>query len=436
MSTRRRFLGHTALLGAAATVTPQAMLPALEAPALPPILPHADAPERAAQDEQYWANIAARYRVQPEGTINLEAGYFGQMAEPVLAAHRAHTERANGSYFARREYAPYATKARDAVAAFIGAAPAEVALTRGATEALQALIGQYNRLRAGDTVLYADLDYNAMQWAMNALAARCGATVATLELPEPATRQSLLDAYAAALAKHPRTRLLLLTHGNNKTGLFLPVREIVEMAHARGADVVVDAAHAFGQIPLTVGDLGADFVGINLHKWVGAPVGAGALYIRADKLERIDRAHADESAPLTSINSRVHTGTVNFATVMTIPDALAFQASIGAAPRAARLRYLRTRWMDAVRDVPAIQLLTPTVEGLSGAIGAFRVHGNGDRAANQRVATTLHDEFHILVFPRTGLARGDCVRATPALYSSAAHMDALAQALRAIVARG
>lgn len=393
--------------------------------------------DQVAQDEAYWAKVAAQYPVTDE-VINLEAGYFGIMAAPVLAAHHRHLDRVNreSSYFARRAYTPLFLQARDAVARFVGAKPTEIMLARGATEALQALITQYRGVGAGDTVMYADLDYNAMQWAMNALATSRGATVATLAIPEPATRENILAAYAQALEAHPRTKLLLLTHCNNKTGLIIPVKEIAALAKARGADVVVDAAHSFGQVPLSMDALGADFVGLNLHKWIGAPVGAGAMYIREGRLDAIDRMHADESFPATRIESRLHTGTTNFATVMTIPDAIAFQQSIGIPQKAARLRYLRDRWVRAVRDVPGVDVLTPDDSALVGAITSFRLHGRGTREANAAIARTLLEEFGLFTFQRTGLAHGDCVRVTPTLFNTPAQLDKLAAALRTMAARG
>jgi isopenicillin-N epimerase len=437
---RRDFVKSASLLGAAAAVAPSsvaAMDTAAAPPPLQPLMPHTGALHDVVRDEAYWSQVAAKYRITPR-TTNMEAGYFGMMALPVLEAYHRHIDRANSesSYFARREYAPFFRTARERVAAFVGAKPSELAFSRGATEALQALIGQYNRVKAGDTVMYADLDYNAMQWAMNALAARCGATVATLDIPEPASRDSIVAAYAAALQAHPRTKLLLLTHCNNKTGLLLPVGDIAALAKARGVDVVVDAAHSFGQVPLTMAEMGADFVGLNLHKWIGAPVGAGALYIKEERLDAIDRAHADESAPIDRIESRIHTGTTHFATVMTIPDALDFQLSIGIPQKAARLRYLRDRWVHAVANVQGVTVLTPEDAQLTGAITGFRLHNRGTADANRAIATALHDEFGIFTQPRTGLAKGDCVRVTPALYNTPADADALATAIRTLAARG
>lgn len=444
MVSRRGFFRQSALASAALAL-PSAVpsdVPALRARATALLRdrtplgdPPPGTPAEVAQDEAYWRDVAAQYAVT-DAVTNLEAGYFGMMPAPVLAAYHRNIDRVNreSSYFARLAFPALAQASRARAASALGVDVGELAFARNATEALQTLIGQYNRVRSGDTVMYADLDYPAMQMAMNALAARTGAQVATLEFPEPATHAGILAAYTRAFDAHPRTRLLLLTHANNKTGLLHPVRDIAALAQARGIDCVVDAAHSFGQVPLALPDFGVPFVGVNLHKWVGAPVGVGALYIRRDALDRIDRAHGDDG-PLDRIDSRIHTGTTDFAAVMTVPDALDFQDRIGVPRKAARLRYLRDRWAEAARTIPGVDILTPNDPALVGAITSFRLRGNGDRAFNAQLSRTLTEEFGIFTVARSGLAKGDCVRVTPALYSTPADADKLVMALRTLAAR-
>jgi selenocysteine lyase/cysteine desulfurase len=442
MLSRRTFIG-SGLAAVALPALPEISPPPAHAATgrvqnpLPPLDRPSGPPQSVARDEAYWRRVAAYYRVSDRYT-NLEAGYFGMMAAPVLAAFHRHVDRVNleSSHYARRGYDADLDASRAALAEFLGAAPTEIAFTRNATEALQRLITQYNRLRPGDLVMYADLDYNAMQFAMNWLAERRGVTIARLTIPEPATRENVLAAYDAALRANPRTRLLLLTHLNNKTGLIIPVKEIVAMARERGADVIVDAAHSFGQVDLGLADLGADFVGLNLHKWIGAPVGVGAMYIKAERLADIDRHYADEIAPETSINSRIHTGTANFAAYLSVPTALAFHREVGAAHKAARLRYLRDRWVGAVRDTRGIDVLTSDDPNMVAAITSFRLHGRGTREENQRVVRELLERHRLFTVWRTGIAKGDCVRVTPALYNTPADADRLAAALRSIAARG
>lgn len=392
---------------------------------------------------RYWRrtkNIG--YALRPTHRVsdsytNLEAGYFGMMAAPVLAAFRDQVERVNreNSFYARRSYDAELQSVRARVASFLGAEPEEIAFTRGATEALQRLIAQYRRLRAGDVVMYCDLDYPAMQWAMNWLAERRGVSVVRLTVPEPATRDNVLALYDEALQANRRVRLLLLTHLNNKTGLIIPVRELVAMARERGADAIVDAAHSFGQVDISLADLGADFVGLNLHKWLGAPIGAGVMYIKASRLDDVERMFADENAPANSIQSRVHTGTANFATFLTVPAALDFQAAVGPAHKAARLRYLRDRWVRPLRNVAGVQILTPDEPGTAAAITSFRLHGDGTKEGNESYVRELFDRYGLFTVARDGPARGDCVRVTPALYNTPSDADRLAAAVEEMARR-
>lgn len=433
LTSRRAFLGAAGGAGAATVSGWPALAAADETP--PPLARPAVAPELAARDEAYWARVAAHYQVSRRFT-NLEAGYWGMMAAPVLAEFQRHTERVNleSSFYARRSAGADLDAVRTRVAAALGARVDEIALTRGATESLQLLIAGYNRLRPGDVVMYADLDYPAMQDAMDWLQERRGARLARLTIPEPASRENVLAAYEQALEAHPGLRLLLLTHVNNKTGLVAPVREIVAAARRRGADVIVDAAHGFGQLDVTIADLGADFVGFNLHKWIGAPIGVGVMYVREGRLPDLDRAFADRSMPADSILSRAHTGTTSFATLLTVPAALDFHAAVGPAHKAARLRFLRDRWVGRVRGRPGIDVLTPDEPGSVGAITSLRLRGGTTKAANQQLVDTLLSRYGLFSTWRTGLDRGDCVRITPALYNTPADADRLAAALLELAA--
>lgn len=431
MLDRRNFIRAS---GAAGLVAAGAVAPAAaHASGAQRSLPRLDRPDgpsaEVARDESYWERVAAHYRVGA-GYTNLEAGYFGMMAAPVLAEYHRQIDRVNlhSSYYVRRDYGEDLERVRERVAATLAAKPREIALTRGATEALQRLIVQYRNVGPGDAVLYADLDYGAMQQAMDALARQRGARVVRFDFPAEPTGERLLERYAEALDADARIKLVLLTHLNNKTGFIIPVREIVAMARARGADVIVDAAHSFGQCDLTLGDLGADFVGCNLHKWLGAPVGAGVMYIREGRLGAIDRM-LGEDGPEDQIDSRIHTGTANFATYLTLPAALDFHDAVGQAPKAARVRYLRDRWVSAVRDQPGVDILVPDDPDSVAAITSFRLHGRTSREANQAIVQELLERHGLFTVWRTGVATGDCVRVTPALYNRSADADRLAEAL-------
>ena len=137
--------------------------------------------------------------------------------------------------------------------------------TRGGTESMQTLIGGYNRLKSGDGVLYADLDYDSMQASMESLARLRGVKVHRIDLPEPATRESLVAAYDQALAQRPEVKLLLLTQLSHRTGLVLPVAQIVAAAKARGVDVLLDSGHALGQLDFSLTAMGVEFAGLKVE---------------------------------------------------------------------------------------------------------------------------------------------------------------------------
>ena len=406
--------------------------------AVRPLKPrHDTAPDVLARDETYWRSVAAQYDVTRE-TVQLENGYWGVMAKPVQAAYLKHqlTVNERSSFYARRQFEGDLERVRQRVAALLGVAIEEIVLTRGATEALQLLIGGYNRLAPGDAVLYADLDYDSMQMAMNWLSARRGVDVVKIALPEPATYQGLIDAYAAALDAHPHVRLILLTHVSHRTGLVLPIKEIVAVARARGVDAIVDSAHAWGQIDFRLDDLGADFVGLNLHKWMGAPLGVGVLYIRRARIPAIDVFMANEEFPSDDIRARVHTGTTDFATVLSVSDALDFQDLLGIPAKEARLRHLRDLWAVPLRARGGLEILTPQDPRLYCGITSFRLPGRTSAADNSAVAKDLLDRFGIFTVHRTGVAAGACIRVTPAVFTSADEILKLVAALEQIAPPG
>lgn len=396
-----------------------------------PAAPTGVATERLAGDEGFWGAVAREYRVSAD-FVNLENGYYGIMPEPVRRAYHRNTDHLNevSSHLLRTTYKGQADQVRQRIATLLGVSMKEIALTRGGTEALQLLIAGYLRLRPGDAVMYADLDYHSMQYAMNWLRDRRGVGVERLVIPEPATRQAVLDLYARAFEEHPRVRLLLLSHMNNRTGLVVPVREIVAMARERGVDVIVDAAHSWGHLDFTMADLDADFAGFSLHKWMSVPLGAGFLYIREGRLADIDVALGDETFPRDDIRSRVHAGTQDVVPFLTAPAALDFHDTLGAAAKQARLRFLRDRWVGQVLDLGNLEILTPEEPGMYGTITAFRITGRTTEADNAAITKELMERYRIFTVQRGGPVGGDCVRVTPALFTTCDDVDLLAVAVR------
>ncbi|WP_321489241.1 aminotransferase class V-fold PLP-dependent enzyme [uncultured Hyphomonas sp.] len=427
--TRRLVMKGAAV--AAATATTQTACTTMPVPAGTGERPVQD----IATDEAFWRSIAAQYDVTPD-VVNFENGYWGLMAKPVLEAFIRNTEKVNrnNSWYARRDYYAEIQPVHTRIAEFLGAGQDEIVFTRNATESLQALVGGYNRLKPGDAVMYADLDYDSIQTAMDTKAEREGASVVRITIPEPVAHDQLIDTYRQALEANPKVRLLLLTHISHRTGLMIPVREIVEMARGFGVDCIVDAAHSWGQTDFRMEDLGADFVGFNLHKWIGAPIGAGLIYIRQDRLADISPDISERPEGVGTIYHRIHTGTTNFATFLTLKDALDFHELVGPARKAARVSYLRDLWAEEMRGDDRIEILTPSDPRLHAAITSFRFKGKTSVDDNKAIVKALVEQHGIFTVHRSDVAKGACIRVTPTLYNTPDQCLQLVKALRSLLA--
>ncbi|USU13852.1 aminotransferase class V-fold PLP-dependent enzyme [Sphingomonadaceae bacterium OTU29THOMA1] len=428
MTSRRTFLSAAASVPLMATIGHAHALAATEQlPSFPTNLGFADLERR----------FAALYEVD-RTIINFDAAYYGAMSRPVHAAYvekSAWVNRYNSTFLRSAVVGtprdPEIDKSRDAVAKLIDARANEVALSGGGTEALYALIVNYKLLKPGDAVIYADVDYDEMQFAMDYLEQSRGANVVRMSLPEPHTRANLLAAYDKVLKETPRAKLLLLTHVSNRNGLIPPVKEIVAMAKARGVDVILDSAQAVGQMPFNVDDTGADFIGFSLHKWVGSPLGTGAIYIRNSRLQDIQPWLGNRIHDADDIRSRIPTGTVDFAARLTIPTAIAIQDQIGLARKFAHLRALRNYWVDRARDIKGVELMLPAEPANYGAISAFRLPDMRTVEQTKAAQARFIDKYKLLVVSKAGLASGPLLRVTPALFNTTAELDRLVAAIRA-----
>lgn len=383
---------------------------------------------RNADNERHWQAIAQRYELEP-GPINLENGYFGRMSRAVRAhylEHVAFINRSNSLYVRQRFEQGENVEIRLQLAELINVDPESVAFTRNATEALQSLIRNYNGLRPGDQVLISDLEYDTVKGAMRWLAGVRGVEVVELSHSHPASFDSLVQTYRDAFVQHPRLKLMALTHVTHRTGLVMPVEAIAKAAREHGVDVILDGAHALGQIEFNLTELGIQFAGFNLHKWIGAPLTLGFLYIAPERLADIDPDMGEFHYPATDIRARTSYSTPNFPALMSLP--LVFEehrALGGSAAKGARINYLRNLWVSRVRGLRGIEVLTPDDPRLYCGITAFKFMGRDQ----QMMADRLLKDFDLFTTTRVGAAFGTCIRVSPGLVTSATDIDVLVKAI-------
>ncbi|WP_075796082.1 aminotransferase class V-fold PLP-dependent enzyme [Massilia putida] len=375
-------------------------------------------------DESYWSAIRAHYSPAP-GFINLENGYFGMPADPVRAALRRYQDEVDqeNAYFLRTRWPARLAHVKSLLAGFTGVAADELLITRSAVESMNILLQGYP-FDAGDTILMARHDYDSSHDIVRTVAARKDLSIVQVDVPyDLEDEDAVVALYADAIT--PRTRVLLVTHVVHRTGRIMPVARLAALAREKGIDAVVDGAHALAQLDFTIPQVGAPFAAYNLHKWVGAPLGTGLLYVARDRIADIAPLYGDVSFARGDIDKFGHVGTVPPAPVMAIEDALAFHASIGSCNKEARLRWLARRWMDQVADAPGVRLYTPRDPRLHCALGAFAIDGV---AAAEVVRRLMVDHRIFTVVRKFGAA--DIVRVTPHLYTKLGDLDALARAIR------
>lgn len=395
-----------------------------------PTPPASALPADVAQNESFWREVATYYD-RTEGIVNLEHGYWGKMARPVQDRYIDATRMVNAqnSFYGRKGYDADAAVSVRRIAEALGAGEDEIVITRNATEAIHNLIRQYRGLRNGDAVLFADVDYPGFKTAMLWLEKAYGARPISINLPSRASQKQILEQYVEAFDANPRLKLMLITHVSNQHGLVIPVAEIAKQAKRRGIDVICDSAQSWGLIDYKVDELGVDWVGFNLHKWIGTPVGVGALYMRRGSLQKIAPYPGESDPEHVDAAARVHMATSNFASVLAIPVALDFHQAIGSANKEARLRYLRGLWTSEVERMAHIELLGGADEESWTGIGSFRLQGKTTIDDAQHLQQTLEQDFGLFTVVRKGLRSGGCVRITPQVFTSTEEIGRLVDAL-------
>ena len=387
-------------------------------------------PASLASDEAYWRSVAKHYD-RTQGIVNLEQGYWAKMANPVKETYFQALEMVNTqtSLYARKDYNADMDRAVMAVADGLGAKPTEIAITENATESFHNLMRQYRGFERGDGVLMADIDYPAFKRFMRWQALQNQGPLIEGTIPERANQDEVFQQNLDAFNANPSIKLMLVTHVSNQHGLVVPVARIAAEARKRGITVICDAAQSWGLLDFSIADLGVDFAAFNLHKWIGAPLGLGALYISESAIDTIAPFHGDAPEESSSIRARVHPATRNFAATLVIPRAFEFHQAVGPAAKEARLKYLRTLWVDEARAMPHIEVLGGTDAASITGISSFRIRGKKTVADAVSLQKRLEEEFGVFTVMRDGLNGGACVRITPQVFNTPDDIDVLVSAM-------
>ena len=386
-------------------------------------------PGQLAADEYFWSTIREGYRINPD-YINLENGYYCMMPEETLTNYLKHVKDVNyqASRYMRIIMAANQKEICQRLAKMAGCEADELILTRNTTESLDLVIGGY-KWSEGDEAIMARQDYGAMRNMFRQVHERYGVVTKRVTLPNhPKSDEDILSLYAEKITE--KTKLILISHIVNINGHVLPVKKICDMAHERGVEVMVDGAHAFAQLDFKIPDLNCDYYGTSLHKWLSAPLGAGFLYVKKDKVEKLWPLFAENVMPVDNIDRLGHTGTKPVHVDLAIANAIDYHNVIGSKRKEERLRYLKAYWTDKVKNIPNVSLNTPWQTERSSAIANVSINN----MSPNKMAKSLMDDYQIwTVAINQSNVRG--CRITPNVFTTTKELDTFVRALTDLASR-
>jgi selenocysteine lyase/cysteine desulfurase len=242
----------------------------------------------------------------------------------------------------------------------------------------------------------------------------------------PQSDEEIVSIYEKAIT--PKTKLIMICHIINITGQILPVKKICDMAHKHGVEVMVDGAHAVAQIQFNINELGCDYYGASLHKWLAVPLGVGVLYVKKEHQSKIWPL-IGENESIQGINRLNHFGTNPVHTYLALQFAINFHEKIGAANKEERLRFLQQYWTSKVASIPNIILNTPTESKRSCAIANVGIKG----LKPAEMAETLLKKYRIYTVAIDSAGVHGC-RITPNVFTTLEDLDKFVNALKEMAA--
>lgn len=383
-----------------------------------------------AADEEFWGQIQQAFTLD-RAVVNFNNGGVSPSPRVVQDALRRYLEYSNQapSYLMWRNLEPEVEHVRKQLARFFGVDAEEVAITRNASEALETCLLGFD-LQPGDEVLTTDQDYPRMVTTLQTRERRHG--IKMVQVPvnaAPKTKREIVKAFEDGITS--KTRMILVSQVVFMTGQINPVSDVVALGRKHGIPVIVDGAHAFAQFPFKHKDLGCDYYGTSLHKWLMAPIGTGMLMVKRDKIEGLWPLMAAAETQAKDIRKYEEIGTHPAANHNAIAEALSFNEMLGLERKAARLRYLRSRWTEPLLNESRAVFHTNLEPAFSCGLTTVEIKGIEPGA----LAAWLLDKKGIFV---TGIGHPSFqgIRVTPNVYTTLSEVDRFKEAMLEAVRDG
>lgn len=376
-----------------------------------------------------WLDNAATTH-KPQGVIDATAEFY--------ARHNSNIHRAAHTLAARAT--DLFEGGREAVRRFLNAPTKDdIVFLRGTTEAINLVANSYGRAHVGpgDEILVSTLEHHAniVPWQM--LAQQAGATLRVIPVDDRG--EIIFEQYAALLSG--RTKIVSVTQVANALGTVNPVRAIIQLAHAYGVPVLVDAAQSAPHMPLDVQALDADFLVFSGHKVFG-PTGIGALYGKAHLLAAMPPwqggGHMIEDVTFArtvykGAPEKFEAGTPDIAGAVGLGAALDYLAGLGLPAIAAYEHDLLDYAQAGLADVTGLRLIGTAREKAS--VMSFVIAGQENAAVARHLdahGIAVRSGHHCALPALRRFGVDQSVRASLAFYNTRAEVDAFLKALHTL----
>ncbi len=331
--------------------------------------------------------------------------------------------------------------ARVKIAAFIGASDArEVIFTRNTTESINLVAHGWARkfLQAGDEVVVSEIEHhsNIVPWQM--LRDERGIVVKYI----PMLPDGTLDLEVARQIIGPKTKLLSITAMSNALGTIVPLQEIIPLAKAQGALVLIDGAQSVPHMAVDVQALGVDFLAFSGHKMLG-PTGIGVLWGRLPLLDSMDPFMGGgdmilsvtmEHSTWADVPAKFEAGTPNIADAIGLGAAVDYLSALGMDEVRRHEIEITDYALRRLADVPGVSIFGPMDALQRGGVVSFELEGVHPHDVGQLLDTrgvAIRTGHHCAQPVMAALDVPATARASFYIYNTTAEVDALASALEA-----
>lgn len=361
------------------------------------------------------------------GVVYLNHGSIGTIPKLVQEAHRNYLDACESNPWLHMwgdEWVEPVEKARLKAANFVNGKSSEISFPHNTTE-IYNLLALGMKLGKGDEVLFCNFNHAGASIPFNIHSKKNGYKVKIFDIPVSSipslNKADLLNLYDENISSS--TKLVVLPHIDNTFGIRQPIKEIVDLARAKGVEFIsLDAAQTMGMLPIDVKQLGVDVIGTSAHKWIQAPKGVSFAWFSEKAQNEINPVWVTWGQNRWEDSARKFEdyGTRNLAEVLTLGNAIDFQSSFNADDKAARLKSLWDYAKLSVSESNRIEWASPESWEMSGSLFLIKLM---DKTPSE-VAEKLFKNHGLVFRP---FDQYSTIRISPNLFNTKEELDLLFQ---------